>query len=198
MSATLPTDHLSSSRLLPRKKRRELSVPFPNSSPVWSAAKLTSWRYNTPTSLCLRVCPRPGSCCSHAAPPPRSSKVIQMSRRAAEHQAQSTLKELEEEIEELRRRSASLTQLALSEDYLHFLKVLTQVVLPLFFNKLHFNHTAFSGHVCSKTEKNCNYLNWRKCLRYLKYVTMSLLRTVDMLSPQSRPNEGIKTVPFSN
>lgn len=54
-----------------------------------------------------------------------------MNRRAAEHQAQSLLKELEEEIRELRRRSATLTQLVLSEDYLHFLKVPTEVVLPL-------------------------------------------------------------------
>lgn len=60
-----------------------------------------------------------------------SSKVIEMNRRAAEHQAQSILKELEEEIKELRQRSASLTQLALSEDYLHFLKVLSQVAPPL-------------------------------------------------------------------
>lgn len=60
-----------------------------------------------------------------------SSEVIEMNRRAAEHQAQSLLKELEEEIRELRRRSATLTQLVLSEDYLHFLKVPTEVVLPL-------------------------------------------------------------------
>lgn len=49
-----------------------------------------------------------------------------MSRRAAEHRAQSILKELEEEISELRQRSATLNQLALSEDYVHFLKVWTK------------------------------------------------------------------------
>lgn len=54
-----------------------------------------------------------------------------MNRRAAEHQAQTLLKELEEEIRELRQRSTMLSQLALSEDYLHFLKVQTMVVLPL-------------------------------------------------------------------
>lgn len=54
-----------------------------------------------------------------------------MNRRAAEHQGQSLLKELEEEIRELKQRSATLTQLVLSEDYLHFLKVQTEVVLPL-------------------------------------------------------------------
>lgn len=63
----------------------------------------------------------------HTQSAPISSKVIEMNRRAAEHQAQSLLKELEEEIRELRRRSATLTQLALSEDYLHFLKVRAEV-----------------------------------------------------------------------
>lgn len=46
-----------------------------------------------------------------------------MSRRAAEHRAQSLLRELEEEIAELKKRSTALSQLALSEDYIHFLKV---------------------------------------------------------------------------
>lgn len=52
-----------------------------------------------------------------------SPQVIEVSRRAAEHRAHSLLKELEEETAELRRRSAALGQLALSEDYVHFLKV---------------------------------------------------------------------------
>lgn len=50
-------------------------------------------------------------------------QVIELSRRAAEHRAQSLLKELEEELTELRRRSTALSQLTLSEDYVHFLKV---------------------------------------------------------------------------
>lgn len=50
-------------------------------------------------------------------------QVIEMSWRAAEHRAQSLLKELEEEITELKKRSTALSQLALSEDYVHFLKV---------------------------------------------------------------------------
>lgn len=54
-----------------------------------------------------------------------------MNRRAAEHQAQTLLKELEEEISELRQRSATRSQLVLSEDYLNFLKVQTEVDLPL-------------------------------------------------------------------
>lgn len=49
--------------------------------------------------------------------------MIEMSRRATEHKAQSLLKELEEEITELNKRSAALSQLALSEDYVHFFKV---------------------------------------------------------------------------
>uniref|UniRef100_H3D9D1 Bloodthirsty-related gene family, member 1 n=1 Tax=Tetraodon nigroviridis TaxID=99883 RepID=H3D9D1_TETNG len=49
-------------------------------------------------------------------------EVIELSRRAAEHRAQSLLKELEEELTELRKRSAALSQLSRSEDYVHFLK----------------------------------------------------------------------------
>lgn len=49
--------------------------------------------------------------------------MIELSRRAAEHRAQSLLKELEEELTELRKRSAALSQLSRSEDYVHFLKV---------------------------------------------------------------------------
>lgn len=52
-----------------------------------------------------------------------SPQVIEQSRRAAEHRAQSLLKELEEEISELKSRSAALSLLIRSEDYVHFLKV---------------------------------------------------------------------------
>lgn len=48
-----------------------------------------------------------------------------MTHRADEHRAQSLLRELEEEIAELKRRSAALGQLALSEDPVDFLKVWT-------------------------------------------------------------------------
>ncbi|XP_034044511.1 E3 ubiquitin-protein ligase TRIM21 [Thalassophryne amazonica] len=49
-------------------------------------------------------------------------EVIEMSRQAAEHRAQSLLGELEEELSMLKKRSASLSQLTLSEDYLLFFK----------------------------------------------------------------------------
>ncbi|XP_070684178.1 E3 ubiquitin-protein ligase TRIM39 [Pempheris klunzingeri] len=49
-------------------------------------------------------------------------EVIEMTRQAAEHRAQSLLRELEEEIAELKRRSTALSQLALSEDFIHFLR----------------------------------------------------------------------------
>lgn len=49
-------------------------------------------------------------------------EVIEMSRRAAERRAQSLLRELEEEISELKKRSMTLNHLVLSEDYVHFLK----------------------------------------------------------------------------
>ncbi len=50
-------------------------------------------------------------------------QVIEMTWRAAEHRAQSLQRELEEELAELKTRSTAMSQLALSEDYIHFLKV---------------------------------------------------------------------------
>jgi len=46
-----------------------------------------------------------------------------MTRRAAEHRAQDLLRELEEEIAELKKRGSSLSKLDLSEDYMLFLRV---------------------------------------------------------------------------
>lgn len=58
-------------------------------------------------------------------------QVIELSRRAAEHRAQSLLKELEEELTELKKRSTALSQLTRSDDYVHFLKVDGSAVLRL-------------------------------------------------------------------
>ncbi|XP_035028290.1 E3 ubiquitin-protein ligase TRIM39 isoform X1 [Hippoglossus stenolepis] len=57
-------------------------------------------------------------------------EVIEMSHRAAEHRAQSLLRELEEEIAELKRRSTALSQLAVSEDYVDFLMTFTGLSTP--------------------------------------------------------------------
>ncbi|XP_040892971.1 E3 ubiquitin-protein ligase TRIM39-like [Toxotes jaculatrix] len=57
-------------------------------------------------------------------------EVIEMARRAAEHRAQSLLRELEEEIAELKKRSAALRQLAVSEDHIGFLKVFPVLCTP--------------------------------------------------------------------
>lgn len=57
-------------------------------------------------------------------------EVIEMTLRAAERRAQSVLRELEEEIAELKRRSSALSQLALSEDYIFFLKTFPSLSAP--------------------------------------------------------------------
>ncbi|XP_026215392.1 E3 ubiquitin-protein ligase TRIM39-like isoform X2 [Anabas testudineus] len=57
-------------------------------------------------------------------------KVIEMSRRTAEHRAQSLLRELEEEIAELQKRTAALSQLAVSEDFVLFLKTYPMLSTP--------------------------------------------------------------------
>uniref|UniRef100_A0A4W6E4U8 Bloodthirsty-related gene family, member 1 n=1 Tax=Lates calcarifer TaxID=8187 RepID=A0A4W6E4U8_LATCA len=59
-----------------------------------------------------------------------SSQVIEMTHRAAEHRAQSLLRELGEEIAELKKRSTALSQLAVSEDYIDFLKTFPALSTP--------------------------------------------------------------------
>lgn len=50
-------------------------------------------------------------------------EVIEMSRRAAEHQADAMIRQLELEVKELRRRESALAELAQSDDYIHCIKV---------------------------------------------------------------------------
>ncbi|XP_071360820.1 E3 ubiquitin-protein ligase TRIM39-like [Trachinotus anak] len=57
-------------------------------------------------------------------------EVIEMRHRASEHRAQTLLRELEEEIVELKKRSTALNQLAMSEDYIHFLKTFPVLSTP--------------------------------------------------------------------
>ncbi|XP_076585066.1 E3 ubiquitin-protein ligase TRIM39-like [Chaetodon auriga] len=57
-------------------------------------------------------------------------EVIEMSLRAAEHRAQRLLREMEEEITELKKRRSALSQLALSEDYIHFFKMFPSLSTP--------------------------------------------------------------------
>ncbi|KAG7235857.1 hypothetical protein INR49_002054 [Caranx melampygus] len=57
----------------------------------------------------------------------REIQMIEMSHQAAAHRAQSLLKDLEEEMAVLKKRSAALSQLAVSEDYVLFLKMFPAV-----------------------------------------------------------------------
>ncbi|KAM9792254.1 E3 ubiquitin-protein ligase TRIM21-like [Neosynchiropus ocellatus] len=57
-------------------------------------------------------------------------EMIEMSRRASEHKAQILLKELDEELTELKKRSSALSQLLLSEDYLLFFRMFPAISAP--------------------------------------------------------------------
>lgn len=57
-------------------------------------------------------------------------KVIEKTLRAAEHKAQSLLRDLEQEIAELKKRSTTLSQLTVSEDYIFFLKAFPALSTP--------------------------------------------------------------------
>lgn len=50
-------------------------------------------------------------------------EVMEMSRRAAEHQADAVIRQLELEVEELRRRESALAELVQSDDHIHCVKV---------------------------------------------------------------------------
>ena len=50
-------------------------------------------------------------------------EVMEMSRRAAEHQADAMIRQLELEVQELRRRESALAELAQSDDPSHCVKV---------------------------------------------------------------------------
>lgn len=55
-------------------------------------------------------------------------EVIEMSRRAAEHQADAMIRQLELEVKELRRRESALAELTQSEDYIHCIKVAEDLI----------------------------------------------------------------------
>lgn len=50
-------------------------------------------------------------------------EVMEMSRRAAEHQAKAMIRQLELEVEDLQTRENGLAQLAQSDDHIHCVKV---------------------------------------------------------------------------
>ncbi|KAL7403814.1 hypothetical protein ABVT39_005451 [Epinephelus coioides] len=57
-------------------------------------------------------------------------EVLEMTWRAAEHKAKGLLRELEEELTELRKRRTTLSELALSEDCVFFLKTFSALSTP--------------------------------------------------------------------
>lgn len=54
-------------------------------------------------------------------------EVMEMSRRAAEHQADAMIRQLELEVAELRRRESALAELARSDDHIHCIKVSEEI-----------------------------------------------------------------------
>uniref|UniRef100_A0A8K9XHS4 B30.2/SPRY domain-containing protein n=1 Tax=Oncorhynchus mykiss TaxID=8022 RepID=A0A8K9XHS4_ONCMY len=57
-------------------------------------------------------------------------EVIEMSRRLAEHKADDVIRQLEQEVNELRKRSHALSQLAQSDDYVHCKKTYPALCTP--------------------------------------------------------------------
>ncbi|XP_029382397.1 E3 ubiquitin-protein ligase TRIM39 isoform X2 [Echeneis naucrates] len=58
-------------------------------------------------------------------------EVMEMSRRAAEHQAEVMVRQLELEVEELRRRGSALAELTQSDDHSHCIKTFPAISSPL-------------------------------------------------------------------
>ncbi|XP_051256036.1 E3 ubiquitin-protein ligase TRIM39 [Dicentrarchus labrax] len=57
-------------------------------------------------------------------------EVMEMSRRAAEHQADAMIRQLELEVDELRRRGSALAELAQSDDHIHCVKTFPNLSSP--------------------------------------------------------------------
>ncbi|XP_028261832.1 E3 ubiquitin-protein ligase TRIM39 isoform X2 [Parambassis ranga] len=57
-------------------------------------------------------------------------EVMEMSRRAAEHQADAMIRQLELEVAELRRRESALAELARSDDHIHCIKTFPHLSSP--------------------------------------------------------------------
>ncbi|XP_047445795.1 E3 ubiquitin-protein ligase TRIM39 [Mugil cephalus] len=57
-------------------------------------------------------------------------EVLEFSQRAAEHQADAMIRQLELEVEELRRRESELTKLAQSQDQIHCVKTFPHISTP--------------------------------------------------------------------
>lgn len=63
-------------------------------------------------------------------------EVMDMSRRAAEHQADAMIRQLELEVKELRRRASALSELAQSDDHIHCVKVSSGLSSTIYYHKV--------------------------------------------------------------
>lgn len=77
-------------------------------------------------------------------------EVMEMSRRAAEHQAKALIRQLELEVEELQMRENALAELAQSDDHIHCVKVEEN----LSFNLSIYSHVYRFPRHCWKPESS--------------------------------------------
>ncbi|KAI3376162.1 hypothetical protein L3Q82_016687 [Scortum barcoo] len=87
------------------------------------------WRWSERRQWCS-VCLFSALVCAVERSQAELMEVMEMSRRAAEHQADAMIRQLELEVEELRRRENALTELAQSEDQMHCIKMFTMLSSP--------------------------------------------------------------------
>ncbi|XP_071264051.1 E3 ubiquitin-protein ligase TRIM21-like isoform X2 [Salvelinus alpinus] len=124
-------------------------------------------------------------------------EVIEMSQRAAQHRGQTLIRDLEQEISELRKRSATLTQLAQSDDYVLFFKTFSTPPQTRDWSDAVVTSDLTSGAVLLTVNQMVERFQEELkrlpeiCLRPQPQTDQSVGRYIPRLRPQPQPNQSV-------
>uniref|UniRef100_A0A8C7SKU8 B30.2/SPRY domain-containing protein n=2 Tax=Oncorhynchus mykiss TaxID=8022 RepID=A0A8C7SKU8_ONCMY len=124
-------------------------------------------------------------------------EVIEMSQRAAQHQGQTLIRDLEQEISELRKRSATLTQLAQSDDYVLFFKTFSTPPQTRDWSDAVVTSDLTSGAVLLTVNQMVERFREELkrlpeiCLRPQPQTDQSVGRNIPRLRPQPQPDQSV-------
>ncbi|XP_071002924.1 E3 ubiquitin-protein ligase TRIM21-like [Oncorhynchus clarkii lewisi] len=124
-------------------------------------------------------------------------EVIEMSQRAAQHRGQTLIRDLEQEISELRKRSATLTQLAQSDDYVLFFKTFSTPPQTRDWSDAVVTSDLTSGAVLLTVNQMVERFREELkrlpeiCLRPQPQTDQSVGRYIPRLRPQPQPDQSV-------
>ncbi|XP_036809757.1 E3 ubiquitin-protein ligase TRIM21 isoform X5 [Oncorhynchus mykiss] len=124
-------------------------------------------------------------------------EVIEMSQRAAQHRGQTLIRDLEQEISELRKRSATLTQLAQSDDYVLFFKTFSTPPQTRDWSDAVVTSDLTSGAVLLTVNQMVERFREELkrlpeiCLRPQPQTDQSVGRNIPSLRPQPQPDQSV-------